>query len=154
MATDSKEDIINRSQTGPKTARHYLALSLTSMAGSIIIGALNGVYALLVLVSPLIIGAVYSVKLAKSIPRLKEIVGVKSLVVALSWGITGAFLPATANSIPFYMEALVFFYIFSQILVNTIIFDTLDVNEDRASGIKTVPLALGLKKTKMMLLGG
>jgi 4-hydroxybenzoate polyprenyltransferase len=74
--------------------------------------------------------------------------------VALSWGITGAFLPATANSIPFYMEALVFFYIFSQILVNTIIFDTLDVNEDRASGIKTVPLALGLKKTKMMLLGG
>jgi 4-hydroxybenzoate polyprenyltransferase len=92
------------------------------------------------------------VKIAKSIPRLKEIVGVKSLVVALSWGITGAFLPATANSIPLYKEALVFFYIFIQILVNTIIFDTLDVNGDRASGIKTVPLALGLKKTKTMLL--
>jgi 4-hydroxybenzoate polyprenyltransferase len=152
MATDSKEDVINRSQTEPKTARPYLALSLTSMAGSIIIGALNGVNALLVLVSPLLIGAVYSVKLCKSIPRLKEIVGVKSLVVALSWGITGAFLPATANSIPLYKEILVFFYVFTQILVNTIIFDTLDVNGDRASGIKTVPLALGLKRTKTLLL--
>lgn len=153
MATDAKEDIINRSQTSPKTAKHYLALSSVSMAGSIIIGILNGVYALLILLSPLIIGYIYSVKIAKSIPRLKEIVGVKSLVVALSWGITGAFLPATANLIPLYNEVLVFFYVFAQILVNTIIFDTLDVNGDRASGIKTVPLALGLKKTKKILLG-
>jgi 4-hydroxybenzoate polyprenyltransferase len=152
MATDSEEDTINRSQSAPKTARYYLAISLASMAGSIIIGVLNGVYSLLILVSPLIIGAVYSVKLSKSLPRLKEIVGVKSLVVALSWGITGAFLPATANSIPLYKEVLVFFYVFTQILVNTIIFDTLDINGDRASGIKTVPLALGLKKTKTMLL--
>jgi 4-hydroxybenzoate polyprenyltransferase len=152
MATDSEEDNINRSQTAPKTARHYLALSLTSMAGSIIIGILNGVYALLVLVSPLLIGAVYSVKIAKSIPRLKEVVGVKSLVVALSWGITGAFLPATMYPIPIYKELLVFFYVFTQILVNTIIFDTLDVNGDHASGIKTIPLALGLKKTKSLLL--
>jgi 4-hydroxybenzoate polyprenyltransferase len=152
MATDHEEDTINRSQTEPKTSRRYLAVSLGSMAGSIIIGALNGVYALLVLISPLIIGYIYSVKIAKSLPRLKEIVGVKSLVVALSWGITGAFLPATANSIPVYKEVLVFFYIFTQILVNTIIFDTLDVHGDRASGIKTVPLALGLKRTKTMLL--
>lgn len=152
MATDSKEDTINRSQVEPKTTRHFLALSISSMAGAIIIGLLNGAYALLVLVSPLIIGAVYSVKIAKSIPRLKEIVGVKSLVVALSWGITGAFLPATANSIPLYMEMLVFFYVFTQILVNTIIFDTLDVHGDRASGIRTVPLALGLKNTKTLLL--
>lgn len=152
MATDSKEDTINRSQTAPKAARHYLALSLSSMAGSIIIGVLNGGYALLVLVSPLIIGAVYSVKPAKSIPRLKEIVGIKSLVVALSWGITGAFLPATMYPIPLYKELLVFFYVFTQILVNTIIFDTLDVHGDHASGIRTIPLALGLKKTKSLLL--
>jgi 4-hydroxybenzoate polyprenyltransferase len=153
MATDSKEDAINRSQTSPKKARHYLVLSLTSMVASIIIGILNGAYALLVLISPLIIGFIYSIKIVKPIPRLKEVVGVKSLVVALSWGITAAFLPASTNAIPLYKELLVFFYVFSQILVNTIIFDSLDVNGDRASGIRTIPVSLGLKKTRTLLLG-
>jgi 4-hydroxybenzoate polyprenyltransferase len=152
MATDSKEDAINRSQTEPKTAKYYLGLSIISMIASIAIGIINGFYALLVLVFPLIIGLVYSVKIAKSLPRLKEIVGVKSIVVALSWASTGAFLPAAIHFIPIYKEVPVFFYIFAQILVNTIIFDALDVKGDRASGINTVPLALGLRKTKMLLL--
>jgi 4-hydroxybenzoate polyprenyltransferase len=152
MATDSKEDAINRSQTEPKKAKCYFVLSTMSMIVSITIGILNGVHALLILVTPLIIGFIYSIKIARSIPRLKEVVGVKSLVVALSWAITGAFLPTTMYAIPLYKEALVFFYIFAQILVNTIIFDALDVKGDHASGIKTVPLALGLKKTKMLLL--
>ncbi len=151
MATDSKEDAINRSHV-PKTARYYLFASVASMVASIAIGVMNGAYALLVLLTPLIIGSIYSVKISKSIPRLKEIVGVKSIVVALSWGITGAFLPATMYSIALDKAVLVFVYVFAQILVNTIVFDSLDVKGDRASGIKTVPLALGLKKTRILLL--
>jgi 4-hydroxybenzoate polyprenyltransferase len=153
MATDSKEDAINRSQASPKKTKIYLALSLISMVASIIIGIQNGAYTLLVLISPLIIGFIYSIKIAKPIPRLKEVVGVKSLVVALSWGITAAFLPVTTNTIPIYKELLVFFYVFLQILVNTIIFDSLDIGGDRASGIKTIPVSLGLKKTKTFLIG-
>jgi 4-hydroxybenzoate polyprenyltransferase len=45
----------------------------------------------------------------------------------------------------------VFVYLFAQILVNTIIFDALDIRGDRASGILTVPLALGISNTKKLL---
>jgi 4-hydroxybenzoate polyprenyltransferase len=153
IVTDSKEDSINRAQTHPKKAKFYLVLSIVSMIASLAIGIRDSLSAFSVLIIPLLIGLVYSIKISKSFPRLKEIVGVKSIVVALSWGVTGAFLPATMYSIPVYKVASVFFYVFAQILVNTIIFDALDVKGDHASGIKTVPLVLGIKKTRALLLG-
>jgi 4-hydroxybenzoate polyprenyltransferase len=153
IVTDSKEDAINRAQTHPKRAKCYLVLSVLSMITSLTIGIIDNLSAFFVLMMPLLIGLIYSIRISKSFPRLKEIVGVKSIVVALSWGVTGAFLPATLYSIPIYKLAMVFFYVFAQILVNTIIFDALDVKGDHASGIKTVPLALGLKKTRALLLG-
>lgn len=153
IVTDSKEDAINRAQAHPKKAKCYLVLSIISMIASLTIGIMDSFAAFSVLIIPLFIGLVYSIRISNSLPRLKEIVGIKSIVVALSWGVTGAFLPATMYSIPIYKTALVFFYIFAQILVNTIIFDALDVKGDHASGIKTVPLALGIKKTRALLLG-
>ncbi len=153
MATDSKEDAINRLEAAPNKTLYYLVPSVTSLIVSIALGIAAGITALLILVAILMIGFTYSIKIAKSIPRLKEILGVKSVVVALSWGITGAFLPSAIQSIAFYKEVMLFIYIFIQILVNTIIFDTLDIQGDRKSGILTVPLALGQKKTKCLLLG-
>jgi 4-hydroxybenzoate polyprenyltransferase len=153
IVTDSKEDSINRAQAHPKKAKCYLILSIFSMIASLTIGIMDSFSAFFVLIVPLLIGLVYSIKISKSFPRLKEIVGVKSIVVALSWGVTGAFLPATMYDIPLYKAGLVFFYVFAQILVNTIIFDALDVKGDHASGIKTIPLALGIKKTRALLLG-
>jgi 4-hydroxybenzoate polyprenyltransferase len=79
-------------------------------------------------------------------------VGVKSLSVAISWAITGAFLPVTLHPTSPSNEALVFSYIFAQMLVNTIIFDVLDMKGDFASGIKTLPVALGKTRTKKLLL--
>ena len=64
----------------------------------------------------------------------------------------GYAMPITIQSIPEYKEVLVFFYLFAQILVNTIIFDALDIKGDLVSGITTVPIALGLKNTKKLLL--
>jgi 4-hydroxybenzoate polyprenyltransferase len=152
MATDSQEDAINRSKAAQNKTLYYLVPSVISLVVSIALGIAAGITALLILIAPLLIGFIYSVKIAKSIPRLKEILGVKSVVVALSWAITGAFLPAAIQSVPAYKEIMVFIYIFIQILVNTIIFDTLDIRGDRESGILTVPLALGQKKTQFLLL--
>ena len=102
IVTDSKEDSINRTQTHPKKAKCYLVLSILSMITSLTIGIMDNLSAFFVLTIPLIIGLVYSIRISKSFPRLKEIVGVKSIVVALSWGVTGAFLPATMYPIPIY----------------------------------------------------
>lgn len=152
MVTDKKEDVINRSGTAPKKTQIYVVASAVAMFFSLAIGISISLSALLILAAPLLIGCAYSIQITKSIPRLKEVVGVKSVVVALSWALTGAFLPITMQSIPAYKEVLVFFYLFAQILVNTIIFDALDVKGDRISGITTVPVVLGLKKTKKLLL--
>jgi len=152
MVTDKKEDAINRSENSPKNIHYYVVASSVAMFASLAIGITVSVEALLILVAPLIIGCLYSIQILKSMPRLKELVGVKSLVVAFSWAMTGAFLPVTIQLVPAYKEVLVFFYLFAQILVNTIIFDALDVRGDRASGIVTVPVALGKKNTKKLLL--
>jgi 4-hydroxybenzoate polyprenyltransferase len=151
MATDSKEDAINRSAIASKKKIYYIVPSVACMIASLIIGILDGPYTLLILSTPLIIGIFYSLKLSKSLPRLKEVVGVKSILVAFSWGITGTFLPVTIAPIETYKALLVFVYLFARMLVNTIVFDALDVRGDRASGILTVPLALGISKTKKLL---
>jgi 4-hydroxybenzoate polyprenyltransferase len=152
MVTDKKEDAINKSETAPKKTHYYVVASAVAMFVSMAIGISISFSALLILAAPLLIGCAYSIQITKSIPRLKEVVGVKSVVVALSWALTGALLPITIQSIPEYKEVLVFFYLFAQILVNTIIFDALDIKGDLVSGITTVPIALGLKNTKKLLL--
>ena len=152
MVTDKKEDVINKSETSPKKNNYYIVASAAAMFVSMAIGVSISFSALLILAAPLLIGCAYSIQITKSIPRLKEVVGVKSVVVAFSWALTGALLPITIQSISSYKEILVFFYLFAQILVNTIICDALDIKGDRVSGITTVPIALGLKNTKKLLL--
>ena len=44
-----------------------------------------------------------------------------------------------------------FVYVFVQMLVNTILFDTLDVRGDSVSGVKTIPVVLGLTKTRKLM---
>ena len=152
MITDMKEDSINRSPCTPKKTGCYVTVSAATMVASLALGLMTGVMTLLILIAPLLIGFAYSIQITKSLPRLKEVVGVKSVVVAFSWAITGAFLPVTLQPTAAGKEVLVFLYIFAQILVNTIIFDALDVKGDRASGIVTVPVAIGKDKTKQLLL--
>jgi 4-hydroxybenzoate polyprenyltransferase len=151
MVTDKKEDIINRSETVPKKNHYHIVASAAAMFVSLVIGISISFSAVLILAAPLLIGCAYSLQITKSIPRLKEVVGVKSVVVAFSWALTGALLPITIQSLPECKEVLVFFYLFAQILVNTIIFDALDIKGDRVSRITTVPIALGLKNTKKLL---
>ena len=151
MVTDSKEDAINRSSGGSNRTLFFLVPSVASLIISLAIGLSIGVFALAILLAPLAIGFLYSVKLSKSIPRLKEVVGVKSLVVAFSWAITGTFLPMATGPVFTIKELMVFIYIFAQILVNTIVFDVLDTKGDAASGIVTVPVALGRRKTRTLL---
>jgi 4-hydroxybenzoate polyprenyltransferase len=152
MITDKKEDAVNRCETASKKTHYYIVASAAAMLVSMAIGISISLSALIILAAPLLIGCVYSIQITKSIPRLKEVVGVKSVAVAFSWALTGALLPITIQSMPAYKEVLVFFYLFAQILVNTIIFDALDIRGDRVSGINTVPIALGLKNTKKLLL--
>ena len=150
--TDKAEDSINKPETAPWASGYFLIFSIGSMLSGFLIGMLVGVWTFLVLFAPVIIGVIYSVKISKSIPRLKEVVGVKSLVVAVSWALTGCLLPDSLSTAKLQAGVIVFTYIFIRVFVGTILCDVLDKKGDLASGVQTIPTRLGRNKTKNLLI--
>jgi 4-hydroxybenzoate polyprenyltransferase len=150
--TDKAEDAVNRPETLQRSSNRYLVFSVISMITGFLIGLLEGVTAFIILFSPVIIGVIYSVKISKSIPRLKEIVGVKSLVIAGSWAITGCLLPESISAEKLQATIIIFVYIFIRVLVGAILCDVLDNKGDLASGIQTIPTKIGKSKTKKLLI--
>jgi 4-hydroxybenzoate polyprenyltransferase len=151
--TDRIEDAVNRPEVVAKGTKRFLVSSMAAMFLGLVIGAMDGAWVVAVLVIPLVIGLVYSVRLSERVPRLKEVVGVKSFCVAFSWALAGSLLPEIMHSVLFEEVVLVFLYIFVSLLVNTILFDVLDVEGDSVSGVKTIPLVFGLSRTKKVLFG-
>jgi 4-hydroxybenzoate polyprenyltransferase len=149
--TDKTEDLINRPENSCISSNYYLILSIASMLTGFFIGLMDGIEVFLILVTPVIIGVGYSVKISKSVPRLKEIVGVKSIIVALSWALTGCLLPESIGVTKLQASLIVFGYIFIRVFVGTILCDLLDRKGDLASGIETIPTKLGKCKTKKFL---
>ena len=121
------------------------------MITGLLIGLLQGTVACIVLATPIIIGIIYSVKLSKTMPRLKEITGVKSIVVAISWGLTSCLLPGLLN-FDFEKISIFFIFVFIRVFIGTVLFDVLDKKGDEASGVETIPIRLGINKTKKLLI--
>ncbi|MCW4019113.1 MAG: UbiA family prenyltransferase [Candidatus Bathyarchaeota archaeon] len=151
-ATDKAEDAINRPEMATKSTAYYVIPSLVTMSVSFMIAVSVSVFALLILMTPIIVGFLYSVKISSKLPRLKEIVGAKSVFVAFTWSLSGTFLPLTTGWVSAPRIELVFSYIFIQVIVNTILFDSLDTKGDAASGMKTLPIILGKRRTKLFLI--
>ena len=150
--TDKKEDSINRPDQSSKSTKRYLVISIVTMIISLSLGAIVSIFAFLILLTPTLVGILYSVRVSKSLPRLKEIVGAKSVLVAFSWSLYGAFLPLAQQGAEWDCITLVFTYIFVQVIINTILFDFFDTRGDKDSGIRTIPIVFGPEKTKKMLL--
>lgn len=150
-ATDKKEDAVNSPNIEPRSQVYYVIASISAMIACLSIGVLDGLNVLLVLLMPFVIGLVYSVRVVKTLPRLKEITGVKSVSVALSWAVTGAFLPYALGTVEFQKVIFVFAFIFTQVLVKEVIFDALDMRGDKISGVTTIPMVLGKRRTKLFL---
>jgi 4-hydroxybenzoate polyprenyltransferase len=149
--TDKVEDSVNRPERTTKPI-FFLVPLVASMVIGLLIGLREGLTCFVVLLSPLIIGLIYSVRLSNSVPRLKDIVGAKSFAVAASWALTGCLLPASIYAASFEKVFLDFVYIFIRIFVGTILCDVLDMKGDLLAGVETVPLRLGSKKTRKLLI--
>ncbi len=108
-------------------------------------------FAFLILLIPTLVGILYSVRVSPRLPRLKEVVGAKSVLVAFSWSLYGAFLPLTLHGSVLPNIGFVYTYVFMQVIINTILFDFFDIKGDKEAGIRTLPTVLGIEKTKKML---
>lgn len=154
--TDIEEDAVNNPERAKIIAK-ICTLFKFSLAVSFILSLILGfsvnVLALPALLFPLFMGVIYSIGISSHIPRLKDITGVKNLIIALSWGVPLALLPAIDQSMKQFIVILIIFYIFFiKSLINSILFDIRDIEGDRISGVKTIPIFLGINKTKRLLL--
>lgn len=95
-------------------------------------------------------GAFYSIKISNF--RLKDIVGIKNITIALSWAVIGTFLPLAVSFHSFILISLIFYFFFIRVFIGSIVFDVRDIEGDRISGVRTIPVAFGEHKTKIFLL--
>ncbi|WP_394295691.1 UbiA family prenyltransferase [Candidatus Methanoperedens nitratireducens] len=154
--TDLKEDTVNNPErVGTiKKLGHIFKFSVAlSFILALILGFLVNILILPVLLFPLFSGILYSIRLSKNLPRLKDITGVKNIIIALTWAVSSTLLPIIYSSgrIDIY-TLLIFYFFFFKSYINSILFDACDIEGDSMHGMRTIPILLGKSKTKKLLL--
>lgn len=153
--TDLKEDLINtpeRANLIIRIQKVFKLLVILSFAISLILGLTVNVLTIPVLLAPLFAGILYSIRISPNLPRLKDITAVKNIIIALSWGIGAAFLPAICYSKELITILLIFYFFTLRSFINSVLFDVRDVEGDKKSNIPTIPVTIGVENTKKLLL--
>jgi 4-hydroxybenzoate polyprenyltransferase len=150
-AMDAEEDIANRPELKGASRKTALIISLICfLAGAAILTA-NGL--ILIAFLPLITGYLYSkgARIGKFNLKLKGGLGMKNLVVGITWG---AFIAGIAGiyATDLFAPAIVFLYFGLKLFINSAIYDFKDIKGDTLAGLKTIPVVLGQKKAKILLL--
>ncbi len=155
--TDQEEDAVNmptRSAFVQGNERVLLTLAVVSYIVALFLGWVENPFAALILLVPFMSGILYSADVFSviGIPRLKDIFLVKSLIVAFSWAICITFLPALYLHGDLTKLWFIFPFFFIKIIINTILFDIRDVVGDTLNGINTIPVVIGVARTRQLLL--
>lgn len=155
--TDSKEDRINMPERQSFLAvRRKLVLyhSIAAYALSALVIWLDRPASLFIIFIPLAANAAYGSRLIAGVSRLKDIPVVKNLVVAASWALVTALLPATEMTLDLGPLTVVniFYFMLVKVFINAVLYDIRDVKGDRENKVRTMPVILGPVKTTAILL--
>lgn len=150
-ALESEEDTVNRKELNGSNKKVGLTVSLLAFVIGTYILAKEGVLALAFV--PFVTGYLYSkgIKIGRLALKLKGGLGIKNIVVGLTWGIFIAGLAGRGygNLVPVVM---VFIFFGVKLFINSAIYDFKDIKGDTLAGIKTLPVSLGTRKTRNLLL--
>jgi len=157
-AVKQKEDLVNdpdRSRLFMGRRGTWVIVGVASLSVAAALGAEEGLSVLLTLLSPLVIYAGYSIGLPL-MPRIKDIPGVKNVVLVATWALLPTILPNLRAVQPLgerglLLSLLILYFIFTKIMINSILFDVRDVRGDSVSGIRTLPVILGLPPVRRLL---
>lgn len=148
---ESTEDTINRTELNESKKEIGFAASLLAFLIGSWIFAKEGI--LLFAFLPFFIGYLYSkgLKIGKHSLKLKGGLGVKNLVTGITWGlsIVGVAGHYCKTLLP---VVIVFMYFCTKLFINSTIYDFKDIKGDMIAGIKTLPVSLGDKTTRDVLL--
>ncbi|WP_340820096.1 UbiA family prenyltransferase [Methanolobus sp. WCC4] len=150
-AMDAEEDIENRPELRGASNKAALIISLICFIIGAAILSTDGL--ILIAFLPLITGYLYTkgIRIGKMNLRLKGGLGMKNIVVGITWG---AFIAVIAgiHATSILAPLLVFIYFGMKLFINSTIYDFKDIKGDTMAGIKTLPVVLGEIKAKRMLL--
>ncbi|MBN2111057.1 MAG: UbiA family prenyltransferase [Methanosarcinaceae archaeon] len=150
-AMDAEEDAVNRAELKGASNKMALLISLICFIIGAFILTTNGL--MIIAFLPLVTGYLYTkgLTLGKFKLRLKGSMGIKNTVVGLTWGAFIAWIAgaSAANMLP---TLLVFLFFGTKLFVNSAIYDFRDVKGDFMAGIRTLPVSLGEKRTRILLL--
>jgi 4-hydroxybenzoate polyprenyltransferase len=111
--TDIKEDSINLLDRAEFTGKykHYIIFAvIASFFTALYLSFLQSPIAIFIILFPFCLGFVYSIKISNF--RLKDVIGVKSITVALAWTVIGTFLPTATLSYNFTQSSLISSFFF------------------------------------------
>lgn len=158
---DAPTDMVSNPRQATFVIRHRNSLYVLAALAygiAITLGVLHGPAALVVTLVPGLFWIVYASDWvpdpARRFRRLKELLVINSLVVALAWAVTLTFLPLTFTDAPLTPAVgVVFLYFLVRSFVDTEIPNVRDVEGDRAIDVSTLPTVFGIARTRKLLLG-
>jgi len=153
---DREEDAINSPDHSSFVADHPVVVGGLA-AGTFALGAavawrVGGPVGLAVALVPLGASVFYSLPVTPAGRRLKDVFAVNTGLVALAWAVTVTGVPlavagGTVGAVP--IAVCLFFFLRSFVSVE--IFNVRDVVGDAATGVDTVPVVLGVDRTRQVL---
>ncbi|MFC6786562.1 UbiA family prenyltransferase [Halobaculum halobium] len=158
---DVDTDAVSDPDRAAFVRRHRNTLYLLASASyglAVAISVLGGPVALAVTLIPGVFWVAYAADwvpgVAPKLRRLKEVLVVNSLVVALAWATTLTALPvAFTDAAVTPATAVVFAYFLLRSFVDTEIPNVGDVEADRAIDVSTLPVVFGVATTRRILYG-
>ncbi|MDF9747183.1 UbiA family prenyltransferase [Natrinema salsiterrestre] len=158
---DADTDAVSNPEQAAFVKRHRDVLYVSASVAyglAVALSVLGGPVALAITLFP---GALWVCYATDWIPgtgahvrRLKDVFLVNTTVVALAWAVTLTFLPlAFADDVVTTPTLVVFAYFFLRVFTNTEIPNVRDVEGDRAIGVLTIPVVVGVDRTRWILLG-
>ena len=151
--TDLQEDSVNVPERASFVKRYYsyiITSVVVSFCAAIVCAFSCNPYSISAVVLGFCIGALYSVRLFGV--RLKEIPLVKNVTVAGTCVVGAVLVPFAAHLSSLIAISLIAYFVFFTAFINTVLFDVRDLEGDQRSGTRTIPVSLGLNKTRGLLL--
>ncbi|MDQ7782153.1 MAG: 4-hydroxy-3-methylbut-2-enyl diphosphate reductase [Desulfomonilaceae bacterium] len=137
-------------------------LALVSSVAAVVLSYQVSIYACVLLFAMVVAGRLYTEPIlsASTLPKirwrsLKDLPGSKTPLVAAGWAVSATVVPVLGSVSDIHVPALVVSFLFAAGMVfwRTAMSDLLDIQGDRIVGRETIPILIGVKRTRRMLLG-
>ncbi|MDS0282563.1 UbiA family prenyltransferase [Haloarcula onubensis] len=153
---DLEEDAINNPEHSSFVADHPVVVAALAV-GTFALGAAlawwgGGTVAAAVACVPLAASLLYSLPVTPGGRRLKDVLGANTTLVALAWAVTVTGVPLAVAGAPVGPVAVaVCLFVYLRTFISVEVFNVRDVTGDAATGVDTIPVVLGVPRTRQLL---